>query len=93
MSATVLGKKQQHSLKGKNGTMAMMKRFKDLNLPSPRKDFSHARLMHKKKTEDLSTYELKMGFSTLTGETAEDYCDILSVTVSENNLRQCYSDG
>ena len=55
--------KQQHSLKGKNGTMAMMKRFKDLNLPSPRKDFSHARLTHKKKTEDLSTYELKMGFS------------------------------
>ena len=66
----------------------MMKRFKDFKLPSPRGDFSYARLANNKKTEDLSIDELKLGFSTLTGESAEDYCGLLSVTVSENNLRQ-----
>ena len=41
-----------------------------------------------KKTEDLSMDELELGFSTLTGESADDYCGLLSVTVTENNLRQ-----
>ena len=86
MPATVLRKK--HSLKGKNSTMALMKRYRDFKLPTPRGDFSFARLAANKKTEDLSMDELKLGFSTLTGESADDYCGLLSVTVTENNLRQ-----
>ena len=40
MPATVLRKK--HSLKGKNSTMALMKRYKNFKLPSPIGDFRYA---------------------------------------------------
>ena len=86
MHATVLQKK--HSLKGRYSTMALMKRYKNFKLSSPRGDFSYARLAANKKTNELSMDELELGFSTLTGESADDYCGLLSVTVTKNNLRQ-----
>ena len=84
MPETVL--KNGHSLKGKNVTLELIKAYRAFGILYS--GFNYARMTTDTKSEEMSLAELRKAFTGITGQSPDDYFDIMAIDITETHMRQ-----